>query len=241
MKFKIFPYRILLGCLLAVISVFSLSAQSFEQGELKYTVLSEDERTVEVRGFVDSYTKQPSLEIPATVEYDGITYTVTAIGFFAFGKNSFSFETSLLPPNVFLPSSITEIKEQAFFNANSFDLYCFPSNPPALASSSAFSDMEFSTDPFDTTKHFSVYTIYVPKYSLHSYRTAPQWYKIAYKIKPMDDSMGIEDIIEINGKGPFNIYSLEGILVKQADDIQEIYSLPKGLYICNGKKFVIPN
>ena len=61
---------------IAVLAGLSASAQTFAVGDLNYTVTSGT--TVEVSGLAN--TSATSINVPATVENDGTTYSVTAIG-----------------------------------------------------------------------------------------------------------------------------------------------------------------
>ncbi len=82
-------------------------AYDFEADGLYYTVLSEDEKTVEVSA--DNMTYYPGLTdvvIPENVENGGTTYTVTRIG-----DNAF-FYTSVA--SVEIPTTVTEIGDFAF-------------------------------------------------------------------------------------------------------------------------------
>lgn len=98
---------------LGAMAAFSLGATAENVGDtivttaLKYRVTTAT--TVEVLGGVDSKTK--SYTIPSTVTgTDGKTYTVTAIGEYAFRWSSAT--------NVVLPSTITEIKDNAFASSS---------------------------------------------------------------------------------------------------------------------------
>ena len=61
-------------------------SQTFVEGYLKYTVIGD--KTVEVTGWGVKETRTPKdLTIPATVNYNGVTYTVESIGSKAFDLN----------------------------------------------------------------------------------------------------------------------------------------------------------
>ena len=98
----------------------SMAAQAsdFMVDGLNYTILSENE--VEVDGFsVESLNsplyKADLLDIPALVEYNGTSYNVVSIG-----ASAFSVDSSHLYIGEFsrvnIPSSVREIKEQAFIS-----------------------------------------------------------------------------------------------------------------------------
>ena len=67
---------------------YSGIAGTFEVDGIYYNILSEDERTVEVIRGSGSGRYEGDIVIPAEVTYDGGTYSVTAIGYEAFGECS---------------------------------------------------------------------------------------------------------------------------------------------------------
>lgn len=71
---------------LAVAMIGSLHgyALDFTVGQLNYTVLSEEEGTVEVASTTQEYDSE--ITVPATVDNDGKTYTVVGLGYFAFNN-----------------------------------------------------------------------------------------------------------------------------------------------------------
>lgn len=86
------------------------SAQYFMEDGLGYQVLSAAEHTVEVTGNETYTAYHGSIDIPSTVTHDGITYDVVALGKSAFYGATLS--------NVTIPSSVIEIKNECFRNAN---------------------------------------------------------------------------------------------------------------------------
>ena len=127
----------LLFLLLCTTGVTNLVALSFDDGYLKYTV-NADGTTVRVDGRKSGITASGSLSIPSTVTYNNITYTVTAIGNFAFNGASGYTGTLTLPNtlvtignNAFgscthfvgsltIPNSVTTIGNSAFSSCSSF-------------------------------------------------------------------------------------------------------------------------
>lgn len=129
--------KLLLLLLLCTAGVTNLFALSFDDGYLKYTV-NADGTTVTVDGRKSGITASGSLSIPSTVTYNNITYTVTAIGNFAFNGASGYTGTLTLPNtlvtignNAFgscthfvgsltIPNSVTTIGNNAFSSCSSF-------------------------------------------------------------------------------------------------------------------------
>lgn len=60
--------------------------------------------------------------------------------------------------------------------------------------------------------------------------------KVYYEKK---ETTGIEDIVSDVDFKDNRVYNLQGVMVKVITDISEIYCLPTGLYIVNGKKYVV--
>lgn len=96
----------------AVLTVASLnlpadaSAQYFMSGGLGYNVLSSEEHTVEVTVNESCTAYHGNISIPATVEHNGVTYDVVALGEQAFYGANLS--------GISIPPSVTEIKQSCF-------------------------------------------------------------------------------------------------------------------------------
>ena len=93
--------------LLGVLTMLPMFAQEFEytyEGQtLKYTILSEEEKTVSVTG----HNNPDVLVIPSTVEYEGNQFSVISIG-----NDAFYMCSGLT--SVTIPESITTIGAYAF-------------------------------------------------------------------------------------------------------------------------------
>ena len=129
--------------MLALVAV-TASAQTFEVDGICYNILSEDDRTVEVTYNYDSYAGD--IVIPAEITQDGLTYSVTTIGDYAF--SSCSALTSVSMPSVVTignsafsdcyslssieMSSITAISEEAFYKCYSLQSVAIPSTVAAI-------------------------------------------------------------------------------------------------------------
>ena len=97
--------------LLSVIALFSFSmiasAQSFVIGDLEYFVHSTTQKEVTCRGFSSS-SEGLFLDIPNTVEYEGIKYSVSKIG-------ARAFQYTRLQTIKHFPDELKEIGEYAFY------------------------------------------------------------------------------------------------------------------------------
>ncbi len=133
-------------------------AYDFQSGNLLYTILSTDPPCVSLAGHVDGTAAQGELVIPETVNYDGVTYTVTEIGHMAFAQCS-GLTGNLLIPNtvntikawafvdcsgftgdLVIPNSVTLLLGAAFWNCTGFDGHLTLSNSISKIYGSTFSD-----------------------------------------------------------------------------------------------------
>lgn len=88
------------------------AATSFTVDGYYYEVLSEDEKTVEFGTNKYYNESKTTVTVPKNVEYNGVIYTVTAIGKYAFAGHSSSTTSKLT--TVKLPSTIRVIGNHAF-------------------------------------------------------------------------------------------------------------------------------
>ena len=113
--------RLLLSmCSILLTSV--LTAQTFTFEGLKYEVI--DDNSVEVRQ-QDNSAISGSVNIPSTVTYNNNTYSVTAIGYYAFIAC-----TSLT--SVTIPNSVTAIEQGAFFGCSGLTSISIPSSVTSI-------------------------------------------------------------------------------------------------------------
>ena len=91
-----------------------LPSYPFAVGDLLYEVISDNPPRVSVYGHVDGENAQGELDIPSAVTYEGITYTVTEIGEWAF-KNCAG-----LTGQFTIPSTIDTIQKAAFYGCSGF-------------------------------------------------------------------------------------------------------------------------
>lgn len=110
---KRFLYFVMLTALLFASLNTSAAKYDFEADGIYYNILSTKDRTVEVTNefggqsnTVYSYNSNNVLTVPAKVVYEYTTYSVVAIGSYAFHNG---FLTAVI-----LPSSVTTIKDHAF-------------------------------------------------------------------------------------------------------------------------------
>lgn len=132
--------RSLTSIILAMVAIAVTAQVEFIQNGLKYTAL--DDNSVKVRKIDDNHLPKGKLVIPAYVTHDGVTYTVTTLGGWAFFGCEDITEVEL--PNTLtkidiwafcnckklkgidIPSSVKEIGYSAFENCESFTSFTFP-------------------------------------------------------------------------------------------------------------------
>ena len=105
-------------------------AHDFEVGGIYYSILSEEEKTVEVtyRGnYYNSYSNEytGSVDIPSMVTYNDLTYSVTSIGYGAF--EGCSGLTSITIPN-----SVTSIGDSAFSSCSGLTSVTIPNSVTSI-------------------------------------------------------------------------------------------------------------
>lgn len=144
--------------LLAILFVLMLSvvgktcawAQSFTSGNLKYSVISAEDHTVGVTGYVDGISAAGDLVIPETVAYSGITYSVTRIRVSAFLNcsnlisvsiprsvavieiSAFQYCSSLT--SIVIPNTVTRIGSHAFYGCSGLEQIVVEQGNPAYDS-----------------------------------------------------------------------------------------------------------
>ena len=148
--------RHLLLLILMTAFIPGLRAYDFESDGIYYTILSEEDRTVEVSG---APKETVMVEIPETVkdEPTDISYTVTAIGEKSFRNSSVT--------TVDLPETLQIIKEDAFMSCSNLSSIRIPDSV-LIIESSAFMSVGFSSkDEFElklgkSLKYIGSYNFY---------------------------------------------------------------------------------
>lgn len=113
------PSRLLL-LLLSILLAPSLHAYDFVTAGIAYNILSSTDQTVEVTKR-DGSKYIGSVSIPSSVVYNGVSYSVIAIG------NSAFYDCTSLT-SVSIPNSVTAIGVQAFYNCRSLISVYIPSS-----------------------------------------------------------------------------------------------------------------
>lgn len=105
-------------------------AESFERDNVTYSVLSKEEKTVEVTTYkIDLFQTNLDAVIPSSVSYFGDDYQVVSIG-----SNAFQGLENIR--SIFLPNTVTEIKGSAFRDCRGLTQISLSENLTALLQSS---------------------------------------------------------------------------------------------------------
>ena len=183
--------RKLILCLLALLGSITVHAYDFDQNGVYYNITDATAKTVEVtfveegKGNADFY--YGTVTVPNRVAKDGVTYTVTAIGDYAFnncanltsinigdnvtdiGYGAFQDCSSLT--SITLPSGITSIGEHSFYGCGNLKSLFVSSETPPTIGVNAFENTPVS--------------VFVPNASVETYQSADGWSAYADLIKPM--------------------------------------------------------
>ena len=176
-----------------------------------------------------------SITLPTTITYDGVQYSVTSIGEYAFRSCS-SLTTITIPEGVtsigyeafyecfsltaiVLPEKLKSVGSKAFANCTKLlDVYCYAETVPGTY-----------TDAFDGSD-IEYATLHVPERAVESYKSITPWCNFG-KIVPLTDTdAGIENS-EIRNENSTLIYDLNGRRVA--------HPMKSGIYIIGSKKVVI--
>lgn len=165
------------------------------------------------------------VEIPATVEIDGKTYTVTEIASNAFKDNKELTEVTI-------PGTVTKIGDGAFAGCEALRaIYMLAHEPISLTAAEARSLVRRAAENVPSQFvgiDFETCTLYVPIGSEQKYREAEGW-KLFTHIVGVDNPSGI-NIVRTEQVINTPVYNLSG---------QQLAAPRKGLNIIGGKKVVV--
>ena len=172
------------------------------------------------------------VEIPETVDYDGMSFTLTEIA-----ENAFKDQSSIA--TVIIPKSIQMIGTNAFAGCVSLTSLFVDIEEPIILQGASARGMGKATDTADDDPVFSgvnkhACVLYVPIGSKEKYEAAPVWNTFE-QIKEID----IQGIAEIanDAEGISSVYSISGTKVRS--NASSMKGLSTGIYIVNGKKVMV--
>lgn len=103
----------------------TISAYDFKVDDIYYNITSETDKTVEVGLNASS---KGNVIIPETVEYNGVVYSVTSIGYEAFAR-------CRKLTSITIPHSVTSIDKWAFFLCEGLTSITIPNSVTSIGSS----------------------------------------------------------------------------------------------------------
>lgn len=169
--------------------------------------------------------EEGKVEIPATVEIDGKTYTVTDIAADAFKDNKELTEVTI-------PGTVTKIGDGAFAGCENLRaIYMLAPEPISLTAAEARSLVTRAAENVPSQFEgidFEACTLYVPIGSEQKYREAEGW-KLFTHIVGVEDPSGI-NIVRTEQDINAAVYNLSG---------QRLATPRRGLNIIGGKKVVL--
>ena len=179
------------------------------------------------------YSYWSQVTIPATVTYEGVTYTVNKIANVAFFKcpelirvimpstitsiGNRSFKDCTRLTSITLPENLQSIGIYAFDGCTALtDITCLATTPPSI---------DYTTF---TESQYQDGNLYVPYGCYNLYWNAPNWeyFRNIFELPPIDDA--INEVAETVKETPW--YDLSG---------RKVTNPRKGIYIKNGKKVSI--
>ena len=179
MKTKLFT--LLLAVAASVGTMFAWDYERVQIGDLYYNLDATNqtaEVTYQFEGSQSNYEDLTSANIPASVTYNSVSYSVTSIGGFAFSRC-----TGLT--SVTIPNSVTSIGDFAFYKCTGLTSVMIPNSVTSIGSSAFYEcssltsvTIEAETPPtlrgfvFDGTNNCP---IYVPCGTLDAYKNAGLW------------------------------------------------------------------
>ena len=181
---------------------------------------------------VDDVNVSGSFAIPETVDYNGTAYTVTVIA-----PNTFENNTDLT--DITIPSTITAIGESAFAGCSNLkSITVNIATPLDLSAPAAVRGLTRMTRSGGSSVFEGVdketCILYVPEGSVDLYKAADVWKEFT-NIQPIP-ATGIWEQIFTDGI-PYDVYNMQGRKVRT--QTTTLKGLPRGVYIVNGKKYVV--
>lgn len=124
--------------------------------------------------------------------------------------------------------NVEAIKSCAFYGCESLsEIYAMPVTPPTCSGQYDFWEVDKGNC-----------VLYVPEESVEQYKNAEVW-KDFTQIKAYKFPADIGVIFSKQDNETYHVYNIDGTLVLTTADKTQIYSLPKGTYIINGKKIIV--
>ena len=258
---QIFVLLLTLSTNLIILAGWYPDSPDFIVNNIAYSIISEEDQTVIIKGV---YQDESDLIIKETVEYDGMVYTVTAIGYegLVYCKNvekiSFPNTISSIGELAFnhcinlktleFPEKIDYISRKICNDYSSLQSVTLPQNVKTVREGAFMGCTSLKTiislnptppsadlSSFAWNRFDPIITLYVPSESISEYKKVEPWKYC--NIKPLEES-GVESVVDAN-EGYFRVFDLKGANILNTSDKSEIDNLSPGIYIINGNKTVV--
>ena len=178
---------------------------------------------------VDGTDVKGEYVIPETVEMNGVDHKVTKIV-----QSTFEGNTDLT--DITIPSTVVSIGSSAFAGCTNLKSITVYWTVPLDLSSAAARGMQTRAGDSSIFEGVdkSTCVLYVPAGCVEIYRNAPVWGEFK-TILPIG-TVAINGIAISDGT-PFDVYDIQGRKVKSK--VTTLKGLPSGVYIVNGRKFMV--
>lgn len=141
------------------------------------------------------------------------------------GKNAFLNCSNL--KYLLIGGQIIKIGENAFRGCSGIENLCIQSEIPPVIKSSDLGDI----DKWHCILH-------VPQGCANEYSNATGWMDFFHIIDDLESYSSVSNV-KLLDDNMYDVYNFQGILIKKAATLEELYFLPTGLYIIGGKKYII--
>lgn len=160
----------------------------------------------------------------------------------------FSFRGGISPIQLKLPQSIETIEGYAFYKHLGLESIEISEGLNYIGTAAFYECTALQTvschavtppecSPWAFTTTIKRCVLYVPKNSIDAYSTTYPWSEFGTIKEIKENDASIESIL--NNVSEFKVYSINGILLLEHATKDDLYGLPKGLYIINNKKVFI--
>lgn len=151
---------------------------AFNDGLLIYTISSNSNHQMQVKGVLETAKSGVTeINIPSTVVLDGVKYSVTSIGYSAFGDPGY-YNVFHNLKSVSIPNSVTSIGDRAFYNCTGLTDITIPNSVTSIGQS-AFRECTSLTSVTignSVTNIGNFAFLYTPLENIYALRTDPAAY-----------------------------------------------------------------
>ena len=209
-----------------------LTVTTVDGVKLTIKIISDADKIVEAH-FLEP-DEDGKVEIPATVEIDGKTYTVTEIAASAFKDNKELTEVTI-------PGTVTTIGAGAFAGCENLKAIYVLSPTPAILNEAAARGLIRKADGTAVSQFDGVdletCVLYVPYGSKTAYEQAEGWKQFKHIVEMVPEGIKIDTVDTIGDEGEADVYSTAGVLMRKAT--KTLKGLKPGVYIIGTRKVLV--